>query len=316
LKWSVHDPAGSLVFDRDLEDVGPILLDQTGQYTLAIAGKDASKTGPYQFVIHDVPDPETRAIVFDEPVDGHILVPGEFDIYTFHASAGQTLYFDHTFGSFWDFQWNLTDPGGARLFSVGLGDQGPMEMGQDGQYTLVVDGKVDGTGSYQFVIYDVPDPPVTPITYGQVVGGELTVPAEQHHYTFLGIEGQRLYFDVQDNGSFRLGFTLQAPDGSTVFQSVVEDQVGFDLPQSGEYTLIVAARTPEHTGSYRFRLFELIEPPPEPAGPPDSKGHEFWLAFPGNLVGGFPPPPPLRLQLLVSAEQTTECTLIVPSLGY
>jgi hypothetical protein len=62
-----------------------------------------------------------------------------------------------------------------------------------GYYTLTIRGQGSQTGDYSFAVYDVSIPTVTPITVGQTVDGEITIPKEkrgQNYYTcFLLYEG-------------------------------------------------------------------------------------------------------------------------------
>jgi hypothetical protein len=50
-----------------------------------------------------------------------------------------------------------------------------------GTYTVVVDNQfnLDATGTYQFKIWDVPAPVVTPIAIDQVVSGSLDIPGSR-----------------------------------------------------------------------------------------------------------------------------------------
>ena len=166
----------------NLLDNGPLTLADTGTYTLEVTG-DGSATPAYQFQLLAVPDPVTVPIDFGEVVDGEIVVPGEVDLYTFNATAGQKVFSDMLAGGTSYGRWTLTDPNGIQVYSDYLYDHGVVELPQTGQYTLTVDGTGDRTGGYQFQLVAIPDPVALPIDIGDVVDGEIGVPGEVDLFT-------------------------------------------------------------------------------------------------------------------------------------
>src|SRR5262249_42280554 len=156
--------------------------------------------------------------------------------------------------------WTLTDPNGTQLFSRLFGDQDVIVLTTSEQYSLTLSSILNRTGTYQFQVFDVPAPVVTPINVDEVVSGTIAVPGAEHDYTFTGGVGQRLFFDVQQNGG-RLGFTLLRPDGSVLFPESSQDRDVFTLTVAGTYTVVVSGFTTQGaTGAYQFRLWEVPLP--------------------------------------------------------
>src|SRR5262249_13935689 len=169
----------------------------------------------------------------------------------------------------------------------------------------------------QFQLFDVPPPVVRPITFGQVVGGALAVPGQEDHYTFTATAGQKLYFDIRSNPSGRLAFTIQRPDGTPLYSLLGDDRGPFTVPSSGTYRVIVSDNGifSDATGAYEFAVFDVLDPPTG-VGVPDSKGTDFWLAFPGaQHTNGI-----LTLDgedsLLITAEEYTTGQVYIPALGF
>jgi RHS repeat-associated protein len=195
---------------------------------------------------------------------------------------------------------------------------------QTGTYKIFVDdaGDIADTGPYEFVVWNVPPTTTTPIAVDQVVSDTISVPGQRIDYTLNGLAGENVYFAVQ-NDPGDLAFTLFAPNGSAVFSSSNHNVGPFALPLTGTYRIEVAHNTGffdpiDATGPYQFQLFDII-----PAGQPandvaDSKGTDFWLGFPGNLLqdGPFHPEPPPDDQLLISADTDTVGNVTIPGIGY
>ncbi|HJZ57853.1 MAG TPA: hypothetical protein VKE74_23035, partial [Gemmataceae bacterium] len=226
-------------------------------------------------------------------VSDSIGAAGEVDVWTFQAAAGQRLFFDSQGGTVASsLQWTLTDPNGTQLFSGIFVDHDVIVLTTGGEYSLTLSSILNRTGTYQFQVFDVPAPDVTPIHIDEVVSGTIAVPGAEHDYTFTGAVGQRLFFDVQQNtGSpVRLGFTLLRPDGSVLFPESSQDRDVFTLTVAGTYTVVVSGFTTQGTtGSYQFRLWEVPLPTTTPfqvgdvvSGTIDIPGEEDFYTFAGT----------------------------------
>ena len=268
--WRLTDPLGSVVFDSELGDRGPVELGTPGDYVLDITGINDA-TGSYQFQVFDVPAPVTTVFSLGDVVSASIDVPGELDIYTFDASAGQSLFVDHQGGYGFNFSWVLTDPTGTELFRCDLGDREGLLLESTGTYTLVVDGNGAATGYYQFQISAIPEPVTTAIEVGSVIGATIDVPGEVDIYTFAATAGQQLYFDHQAGYGFNFTWTLRDSNETVIFSADLNDREGVTLDATGQYTLVVDG-SGSATGYYQFQIFDV--PPAVPVA-----------IAPGDLVG-------------------------------
>ena len=195
--WRVTDPSGNTLFVNSFIDFGPIALPETGQYTLEMDGFQ-DRIGSYQFQVVSVPTPTPTPVLLNEVVNGDISVPGEVDLYTFNATAGQELFVDIQQGSPF-LSWTLEAPSGTVVSSQGnFFDQGPIALTESGQYTFTADGDFDRIEAYQFVVWDATTPPVQTLVLNTTIS-EFLAPTQVYNYTFSGTVGQELLFDVSQN---------------------------------------------------------------------------------------------------------------------
>ena len=166
INWQLLDSEGSVIFTRfTFSDIGPILLELGGSYTLKVFA-DGDGTSTYQFQVFDVPPADTFSINIGDVVSdgvpgtgaGNIESPGVMDIYTFTATPGQTVNFDAQGSSansaFVD--WILTDSNDTVLFKTfSFTDVNATVLELGGTYTLTVLGEGASTSLYQFQLTDI-----------------------------------------------------------------------------------------------------------------------------------------------------------------
>ncbi len=263
--WSLADSNGTDVFSSsEFGDQGPHRINQTGQHTLHVVGRiDIPES--YQFQIFEVPESVTLPIAIGDVVNGSIDVPGEKDIYTFDAISDQRLYFDIQKGDKRSFGWSLIDPDGVSIIfnASQFVDQGPFVLKGTGRYTLTMDGTSDRRDSYQFQIFDVPDPVTLPIAVGDIVNGLIDVPGEIDIYTFDALSDQWLFFDVQSGDKRSFGWSLTDTNGVTIFtSSQFGDQGPFVLESTGLHTLTIDG-SGDRRNSYQFQIFDVPDSVPQ-----------------------------------------------------
>jgi IgGFc binding protein/Putative Ig domain/FG-GAP-like repeat len=261
-------PGGAVVAAKSSEagslDNGPFTLATSGTYTLEVT---AAGTRTYQFKLWNVPL-ITTPISIGQVVPGAISVPGEHDRYTFTGTAGQQLFFDvhgNAFHPFSQVEFALFKPDGTTLFGVSPTDRDTFVLPVGGTYTVEVDGGIilDNTNTYEFQIWEVPATVTLPITIGPVVTGEISVPGEQDRFTFSGLAGQKILFDIHNNLVHPFNqvlYSLLKPDGTTLFGFRSDDLPIFALPDNGTYTVIMDGGIPDTTRVYEFQIWN-IQPP-------------------------------------------------------
>jgi hypothetical protein len=163
--WRVKDEAGNVIFDTCLQcgDPGLQTLESGGVYMITVDSANSHAVGAYEIKVWNVPPPDEFEIDIgdyisrDDPGEGagFIEAPGAHDIYTFTATAGQTVAFQvlKTPNTGTSIYWRLEDEAENELFNTCLdcGDPKPITFDQDGTYTIIIGSENSpGLGTYEF----------------------------------------------------------------------------------------------------------------------------------------------------------------------
>ncbi|NOT02239.1 MAG: hypothetical protein HOP29_16650 [Phycisphaerales bacterium] len=272
LAWTLRSPAGGPVFDTFTMnfDPGVLTLSQAGPYTIEVFSRFGG-TGVYSFQITTPAPPTMCAIGLDQFVTlntpcagvGHINSATDRDIMTFNAPVpdGQVV-FDVSILNF-NTRWSVRETNGPfvfQQFSMNF-DPGPRTLVPGAEYTIVVESNNGGIGgNYAFTVVDVPAAQQFAIGYEQAVGpnvpaagaGNITAVGETDVYTFNGMAGDVVYFDVLQ-ANFGLRWQLDDPQGFRMFGpfSLGFDAGRFALPVNGTYVITVSAPV-GNSGDYGF----------------------------------------------------------------
>jgi hypothetical protein len=238
VRWSLHAPDGTEVFDTFYVDQEVTLLD-TGTYTLTVSGLNVTSTGVYSFQLVDVPPQiDEFAIEFGDTVSdgvpgpgaGNLEGPGAVDRYLFEGTAGQVAILDALTGSTNEVRWSLHAPDGTEVFDALYVDH-EVTLPETGTYTLTVDGlNITSFGVYSFELRE-PPPNGAPVAEDDV--------AETDH-------GAPVTIDVLANDSDPDGDDLfidaltQPADGSAVIDGAkitYTPDTGFAGTDSFTYTI-------------------------------------------------------------------------------
>ena len=298
-RWDANSPDGSDLFDGLFTDRS-VVLPQTGAYSVAVRGANAATTGTYSFRLLLAPQPERFAISFGDTVSegvpaagaGNVESPGALDIYTFDAAAGQTAILDLLAGNNVRLRWRLNAPDGTALFDRPIGDR-QVTLPVTGSYSLTVRGSgIDDSGTYSFQLLEVPAlVEEFSIGFGDTVSdgvpapgaGNIEVPGAVDRYRFDAAAGQVAILDVLAGDNTVVSWSLQAPDGSTVFDEFFVDQQ-VTLTQTGTHTLTVRGLQITDVGTYSF---QLLEPPPNtpPVAADDAVETDEGIAVTVDVLG-------------------------------
>jgi len=165
--WRVEDEISNELFNTCLQcgDPGLITLDRGGTYSVIVGNESGAGTGTYEIKVWSVPSPDDFTINIDDriakdkpgPGAGFIEVPGAHDIYSFTATAGQTVTFTviQQLPNYDSIEWYLVDEQGNEVFNTCLscGDPGTLTLERGGLYTLVVGSYTNpATGTYELGI--------------------------------------------------------------------------------------------------------------------------------------------------------------------
>jgi hypothetical protein len=271
INWRLQAPDDTVLFNSHLLDY-QVLLSQTGTYTLTLQGRGIDDVDLYSFRLVEVPAPQQFTINIGDAVSdgvpntgaGNLEGSGAVDIYIFDALTGQEVIFDWLSGSNALFDWHLQAPDSTVLFDTNLQDHQVL-LPQTGSYTLTVEGSsIDDFGIYSFRLLEVPTAPQQfVINFGDTVSdglpasgaGNLEVPGAVDIYTFDAAAGQGAFFDWLSGSNALIGWQLQAPDSTVLFDTNLQDHQVL-LPQTGGYTLTVQGTQLDNVGVYSFSLLE------------------------------------------------------------
>ena len=280
VSWTLSDARGNVIFDRLLnQDRGAHTLEAGGLYTLLVGDAEDDYTGTYQFQLWNVPPPQTFQIAIGDtvaegapgPGAGNIETPGVFDVYSFEATPGQSVFFDLQAGANGKVRWTLSDAGGNVIFDRLLNqDRGTHTLEAGGLYTLRVgDADDDYTGTYQFKLWNVPEPQTFQIAIGDTIADGVPAPGAGHIetpgvldvYTFDATPGQSVYFDLQDGATGKISWALSDAAGNVIFDRLLnQDRGTHTLVAGGLYTLLIGDPGDDYTGTYQFKLWNAPAP--------------------------------------------------------
>jgi choice-of-anchor A domain-containing protein/RHS repeat-associated protein len=213
-----------------------------------------SESTPYTVTVVPNPIPPSAVAIQPGTVVAHTLAGGSTDVWTFSATAGQRLFFNALAGTGHGLNWTLSDSHGTVIFQGPFQDVGSLFLTASDSYLLSVTAPAGPTQSYQFEVWNVPNPAPVPVNPGQAVSGSLGVPGATQAYTFTGSAGQQLFFDVQSNPA-ALRFTLLGPNGYPVPGFNDQNQGSFTLAAAGTYQVVVGhGNVTAATGPYQFQI--------------------------------------------------------------
>lgn len=167
IDWRVEEEDGNEVFNSCLQcgDPGLLTLDRGGTYKVIVGNESGAGTGTYQIRMWNVPPADEFVINIGDPIAkdipgpgaGFIETPGAHDIYTFSATAGQTVSFTvkQQLPNYDSIEWLLVDEQGNQIFNTCLpcGDPGSLTLDRGGTYTLIVGSDTNpATGTYELQI--------------------------------------------------------------------------------------------------------------------------------------------------------------------
>ncbi|MCB1631072.1 MAG: LEPR-XLL domain-containing protein, partial [Pseudomonadales bacterium] len=270
LRWTLEGPRGVIVseqrFDQsdswDGRNSTSVFDLPAGDYTLSV--RDTGDGTPaFAFRLLDLAAAGT--ITPGTPVSGRLSPVKQTMAYRFSASAGQRVYLDRIDDSGGDTYWRLVDPFGRNVFGPTAfnADAGLVTLAWDGEYTLLLEGRVqpDGDALYTFNVQPVSDTQ-TALTLGATVADAIAHAGDRHLYTFTLDAASRLCFDSLTNSS-AFKWSLSGPRGTVVSSRAFSDSDSADFGASpvldlaaGDYTLIVDPDN-DAVGDYGFRLFDL-----------------------------------------------------------
>ncbi|MBE9098367.1 putative Ig domain-containing protein [Vacuolonema iberomarrocanum] len=252
--WTLYSSSGEVLVAERLSDDFELALPYTGDYI--IRGFGAGGTNDYEFEVV-TPQLTTEALSFDSVITGEIAESGDQRAYTFDGNVGQRLYFDSLQDS--SLYWRLLAPSGKEVFANSptsgrsLFNDQLQTLSEAGQYTLVIDGRDNDTGTFRFQVKDWSDQQsVTPIEFDTPINGMFDgSQRDAVFYRFTGQAGTDVYFDWDADGA--PNWTLYDAAGNQLRNSNSDFELA--LPRTGDYVLgVFGSRSVSDYG------FQLVTP--------------------------------------------------------
>ncbi|ELS32847.1 MULTISPECIES: putative Ig domain-containing protein [Pseudanabaena] len=268
--WFIYSPKGDTVASGRLSKYKEFFLNQTGEYTLVIAGNGAANNS-YQLNLL-APSTTTTPLAIGTDISGNISTKGQYDSYTFTGKAGQQLFYDALGGDNYLYV-TVYDPTGRRIVDRANNTsdrnlQDGLILQMNGTYTLQIGGSdyysyydlyetsypttspyTTHTGNYKFRLLDKAD--ATAVNVGDYITGTFDNGALGSKLYKLSLtETKALYFDgLQGDGTFR----IYNSNGYEITNLNLNDGYDRELTLGvGEYLIVMQGRG--SASNYQLRI--------------------------------------------------------------
>jgi hypothetical protein len=296
---ALPSPNGTYSWGCSYKFLQPIQLPATGTYTVKIDQYSASGVGIVDVNLYSFVHLTGTIAINGPAVTPNIIRPGQEAHYTFTGTQGQrvsafiTVNGNYNCGSFLAIQ----KPDGTPLISVPYETYacsvqllGPVALPSTGQYTLVVDPTIWGTGTSTVTLYEVVDQTGTITLNGPAVPATIATPGQIAAFAFTGTAGQRVSMLGQvTSGSYGCGNFLQLlkPDDTLLWASsggscgsiFVEPAI---LPVPGTYKVVVNPSL-NQTGTSSINAYD-VAPDASASATVNDAGVQVSLTSPGQIA--------------------------------
>tara|TARA_R110002167_G_scaffold352262_1_gene565134 strand:- start:1303 stop:19128 length:17826 start_codon:yes stop_codon:yes gene_type:complete len=296
LRFQIESPSGESVLLQYLNDSYtyldqlPVLLSESGTYTLTVRGTSPTDTGNYNVRLSDFSGLTTN-LTLNTAVSDSISEPKASKFYRFTGTAGQTVFYD-SFDQenlyfeepgYEYYEVTLISPTGKKVFVNGEysgdGDQGVFVLPETGDYTLVINSKDTETIDFNFQILDL-QTAGSLVSVDSTITGSLDPAAETNVYRFDVTAGDEFTFDLTArSGSGSAYWELIDPYGRSIFNTYMSsasaaDQSPGALLSTGTYSLLIKGATANQGDvDYSFEIVTLgSTTPTTPSGDLKSLG--------------------------------------------
>ena len=258
--WWLYGPFGDYISGAGLSGDFEVVLPLDGDYTLVLAGGNASVPIDYQIQVFNPQDSDPAIpLTLGADVTGAISVPGERDIYAFDGTAGQMLFYDALISGNAAVDAELLDPNGNQVFFINSNQDTSdfqnnfIRLTRTGAYQLIIDGSGATIDSYSFRLSDVvADAMALTLDSATPITGALDPGLSSQFFSFSGTAGQRLYFD-RETGSSSF-WRLYDPSGDYVTGGSLGFDFEAELPTDGTYILVLDGGNASDSVSYSFQV--------------------------------------------------------------
>jgi RHS repeat-associated protein len=231
---------------------------------LVLVGPSPGATFPDSFSFQLLtPQTATTALTLGTTTSGTLTGVGDRQVFTFHGTAGQRVYYNDLGSTAFIPGDELQGPNGQSVFVDPFGGL-PQALPATGAYTLTFQAQNAGD-SYNFRLLDLSS--AATLTLSATTSGMLNV-QQIGLYQVAGTARQRLTFhSVTDSSGGAASWTLYGPDDAALNAGTALN-TDFDavLPAAGTYTLLVNPGNTNTPVSYSFQVTDTTPAPVTPSG--------------------------------------------------
>ena len=241
-------------------------LEADGEHYLLLQSNNSSDTtASFQLL-----DMSGASILERDANQETTLNPWESLVYKFEGEAGEKVWIDGLDASHSRVKAWLYNSSGRKIGEnnyqwpslTGLPNDIFLEtLEADGEYYLVLESKNNENTTTTFRLLD--DDSATPLTFDTNVSGSFNPTGKEAFlYKFTGEEGQRLYFDTQNNNADEKIWKVYAPSGVELPWEYLKNDLEQVLPASGEYLLALYTNN-NAAGTLEDYEFRVVTPDPQ-----------------------------------------------------
>jgi RHS repeat-associated protein len=285
-RWLLYGPGGQQINSGYIQDGYyddyEFALPSSGEYLLIMQGNGATNRN---FKLHLAkPEFAEASLTLGSTVSGTLSTRGEQDAYTFAGTVGQKIFFD-VINAPQSIKSRLYSPTGILVADLSANHEAVSStLTETGVYKVVIDGEIDSTGNYSFLLSDRAT--ATQISINTPIAGQLEVDGTPQLFTITGRVGQFLQFDVSDTDSGNINWVLYGDANQALHRtSSGANDFNIMLPSSGIYTLAVYNRGTTQT-NYRFTVTDATPTKVETTGLDVLVGETAFSVRSGQITPG------------------------------
>jgi hypothetical protein len=255
---SLVSPSGQTVLSSSTASYNqPVVLHESGIYTLKVTAPVATPTGSFSFRLVDVATVSALS-TFPTLLSG-TLTPGDPGVLSVvQAMPGQRLDFTGTKGGSGG-TYQLYDPLGNFVTSGSF--SGSNEAALKGG-TYLVYFRVNGSSSVDYGLnLSLGNTNTKALMLGSTTSGTIVNAGDRADYMFTGTKGQVVLFDGQLGGGLLADLVGPAGDVTNLVGDLRNDSSPVLLQEAGTYQVLIRANSAGDTGDYRFQLFDAARQP-------------------------------------------------------
>ncbi len=252
LTIEVRDPSNVLVTSITASnDIQPVRLNSSGNYTVTVKGSSATSTGAYSFQAIDL-DTGAIGLTLGTPISKTLTNGAETVAYKFVGAAGQKIFYDALQSDPDVVTARLISPTGSNIINQNSdSDTNLLTLTESGTYYLLLQGNNATAADFSFNLIDATAAPV--LELDKAVTDKLQPGLETNIYRIDGTANQRLFFDSFANATSATWYLYNSTNQYIAGTSLSAD-FEMTLPYTGTYYLVLNGNNATANIDYSFKV--------------------------------------------------------------